>query len=95
MAMHRVDATATSPGRMNSAVIHLESETRVLRGTFQRRSTSLDVDIVGDLDIIFFINAFFGTDWILTITVDGVAKPPITGTTDTKNKSLVVMSLSV
>ena len=94
MPIQTIIANVTSPGEVNLAVIRLESEMRAMEGTPEDRSATVDVDVVGDLDIIFVCNALFGTRWKLTLSLEG-GEPFFmrSGKTDTKNSSLVVESV--
>lgn len=96
MAIRTFVANVTSPGDINHAMLRLEGETRAMHGTSDDRSAEMDVDVVGDLDIMFFCNALFGTRWKLTIAFEG--EEPFfkaTGTTDTKNSSLLVKGVQL
>jgi hypothetical protein len=56
-----------------------------------------ELEIVGDLDLVFKVRGLNGTDWTISITLDDTAKPTFkeSGTIQVKNYSLLKKSIPV
>jgi hypothetical protein len=93
---HRVDVEVT--GYVTSVLVQLEEfEITLAYDGDKTYKATKEIEIKGDLDLIFKVRGWNGTDWAIAITVDDDDKPIFkkSGAIVEKNYSLLQKSITL